>query len=323
MAKFIFMLTAALVAVLWTAQPLWADAAHESPSVEQEETGDHDDHAEESGDHDESRAEIFPAAAAAAGIITAKAASANIDETVSLTGQITINPDRRAFVRARFAGIVRNVNVRLGQAVQKGDVLVVVESSESLKEYPVRAPISGIVLERNTNTGDVAGGDPLFVIVDMRTVWAKFHVFPKDAHRVTEGKTVRVGTIAQSRITDANIDMIFPTVDAPSQTFIAIAALPNDQGLWRPGMTVTGEVVVLQKQVNLAVRRSALQTIENQTVVFVREGNAYEAVPVETGLDDGTYVEIKNGLQAGQEYVSDGSFTVKADILKSGAEHSH
>ena len=40
-------------------------------------------------------------------------------------------------------------------------------------------------------------------------------------------------------------------------------------------------------------------------------------------MSDGEYIEIKGGLKAGQEYVSEGSFIIKADILKAGAEHVH
>lgn len=335
MTKFVFVMTAALVAFLWAAQPLWAGPGHEHEMepVNQEavdRNADHDgnegteqDVEEAAEDHAENSANIPLEAAQAAGIVTSTVSAQMIGEIAPLTGQITINPNRRAVVRARFAGIVRSVKVKLGQFVQKGDVLAMVESSESLKDYPVRAPIDGIVLERNTNTGDVAGGDPMFVVVDLSEVWAKLHVFPKDADLIETGKPVRVYTIGEERMAHVRITDIFPTVDAPSQTLIAIAALSNDSQLWRPGMTVTGDVTVFEKQVETAVLRSALQTIEDQTVVFVKEGDVYEAVPVETGLDDGLYVEIKNGLQAGQVYVSEGSFIVKADVLKSGAEHSH
>lgn len=88
-------------------------------------------------------------------------------------------------------------------------------------------------------------------------------------------------------------------------------------------MTVEGDVTVSNKKVPLAVRESALQTMENQTVVFVKVGDSYEMKPVKTGIADGQYIEIKNGLTAGQSYVSEGSFIIKADILKSGAAHEH
>ena len=73
----------------------------------------------------------------------------------------------------------------------------------------------------------------------------------------------------------------------------------------------------------LAVRESAVQTMENQSVVFINDGDHYEMKPVQTGVSDGTYIEILSGLSAGDFYVSEGSFTIKADIMKSGAAHEH
>lgn len=211
----------------------------------------------------------------------------------------------------------------MGETVEKGQVLAVIESNESLKDYNVTAPIKGVILERNTNLGDVANGEPLFTVADLSNVWAKFHVFPKDADMVKSGQSVRVHTLDEGKTGAAKIDMLFPTADALSQTLVAIAPLANENGMWRPGMTVEGDVAVSEKQVNLAVRASALQTMENQTVVFVKDGNSYEQMPVQTGMSDGEYIEIKSGLKAGQEYVSEGSFIIKADILKAGAEHVH
>jgi len=295
------------------------DHAHEKSHKQHDETEDHDDH----DDHEEGKTEITPEAAQQAGVIVEKAGASIIADIVELTGRITINQNTGAAVRARFPGIVRSVRVNLGEKVEKGQVLAVVEANESLRDYNVTAPVSGVVLERNTNIGDVVNGAPLFVIADLSSVWAKLHIFPKDADNVKAGQRVRVHTLDEGKHSTAAIDMLFPTVDAPSQTFIAISILPNENGQWRPGMTVEGDVSVLQKQVPVAVRTSALQTMEGRTVVFVREDNSYEMTPVITGLSDGTHTEIKSGLSAGQEYVSEGSFIIKADILKSGAAHEH
>jgi cobalt-zinc-cadmium efflux system membrane fusion protein len=58
-------------------------------------------------------------------------------------------------------------------------------------------------------------------------------------------------------------------------------------------------------------------------VVFIQDGNLYEARPLEFGRRDGEWVEVLAGLSPGQRYVSRNSFLIKADILKSGATHDH
>jgi cobalt-zinc-cadmium efflux system membrane fusion protein len=298
------------------------DHGHES----HEQKDEHDDHGhggEHGDEHEEGKTEIAPDAAKTAGIKIEKSAPATIATVIPLTGRITINQNTKADVRARFAGIIRSVKANLGEKVEKGQVLAVVEANESLQDYNVTAPISGVILERNTNIGDVANGEPLFIIADLSEVWAKFHVFPKDADMVASGQSVRVHTLDEGKENDARIEMLFPTADALSQTLVAIAPLANEKNMWRPGMTVEGDVTIAEKQVPLAVRASALQTMEDQTVVFVKSGDSYEMKPVKTGISDGKYVQILSGLQPGQDYVSENSFIIKADILKSGAAHEH
>lgn len=296
------------------------DHGHEN----HKEKDSHDDHGHGGHDeHEEGKTEIAPDVAKQAGVVIEKTAPAMIGNVVALTGRITINQNAKAEVRARFPGIVRSVKANLGEDVKKGQVLAVVESNESLKNYNVTAPIDGTILARNTNLGDVANDESLFTIADLSTVWAKFHIFPKDADVVATQQSVRVHTLDEGKEQDATISMLFPTADALSQTLVAVAPLTNENGMWRPGTTVEGDVSVSQKQVPLAVRESALQTMEEQIVVFIKDGNNYEMKPVKTGVSDGRYIEITSGLTAGQSYVSEGSFIIKADILKSGAAHEH
>lgn len=156
------------------------DDGHEKHNDHGEKTDDHDEHGhdehkaedahddhghgghgDEHGEHEEGKTEIGPDAAKNAGVVTSQAGAATIAQTVPLTGRITVNQNAKANVRARFPGIIRSVKVNLGETVEKGQILAVVESNESLQDYNVVAPINGVVLERNTNLGDVANGEPI------------------------------------------------------------------------------------------------------------------------------------------------------------------
>jgi cobalt-zinc-cadmium efflux system membrane fusion protein len=103
----------------------------------------------------------------------------------------------------------------------------------------------------------------------------------------------------------------------------ARVVLPNETGFWRPGLFVSGAVTVAQTDVPLAVRRTALQTFRDWTVVFQKFGDSYEIRPVTLGRRDATWAEVLDGLAPGAEYVSINSFVIKADIEKSGAKHDH
>lgn len=299
--------------------------SHEDHNHEDHKDEDsHDDHGHEHGGHEEGKTEIDAKHAKKAGIVVSKAQGGTIAENVSLTGQIILNSNRSADVKARFTGAVRNVKAELGQKVEKGQVLATVESNESLQVFNVTAPISGTILKRNTNIGNLASDEPLFTIVDLSKVWAKFHIFPKDTNKIEEGQSVKVHTLGNSgKEATAPIKMLLPTADALSQTYVAIVELDNEKNDWRPGMTVEGNVAVAQENASIVVPDTAIQTMEDQAVIFVENNNSYEMRPVRIGKTDNQNIQIISGLNAGESYVSQGSFIIKADILKSGAAHEH
>ncbi len=283
------------------------------------DSDDHSDH----DDHEDGKVEITPDAAKLTGVELQKAGPAIVVMTTPLTGRITVNENKTANVRARFPGFVKAVHVNLGDTVKKGQKLATVESNESLNSYTVNAPIDGVVLKRDTNIGDVTNGKELFLIADLSTVWAKYHIFPRDVPFIKKGQKVDIHTLDEKTRQSAEISMLFPTTDALSQTVIAIADLPNENGVWRPGMTIEGDIEIGEKQASIAIPHTAIQFMEEQQVVFVKDGNSYEPRPIKIGMKGVDTFEITSGLKTGETYVSAGSFVVKADILKGTAAHEH
>ena len=90
-----------------------------------------------------------------------------------------------------------------------------------------------------------------------------------------------------------------------------------------PGMFVTGEIVVAEHSVPLAVKRSGLQAFRDFTVVYAKVGNDYEVRMLDLGSQDAQWVEVLGGLDPGTVYVTTNSYLIKADIEKSGASHDH
>lgn len=264
--------------------------------------------------------EISKEAADAMGIKTDIVGNAVVHETITLAGRITLNQNTTAQVKARFSGIVREVKKGYGETVKVGDVLAMVESNDSLRTYPVQSPINGVILARNTNTGDVAGDQPLFTIANVSDVWAEFHVFPRDIDHIQSGQKVRIISFEGNHTSEAMITLVSPVAEASSQTIVARVTLPNTEGLWHSGMTVRGDVMVNEKQVLLGVKKSAIQRMEGKTVIFIQDGDRYSMRPIKIGMSDSDWVEVLDGLKEGEVYVSENSFLIKADIGKAGAK---
>lgn len=270
----------------------------------------------------EGRTTIADAVAAEAGVVTEPAGPALIRERIQLSGTVQLTPSATADVRAVYPGRVMRVTRTVGDTVRKGDILAEVESSSSLQTYAVRAPISGTVLERRTNAGDVAASDPLFVIGDISAAQAELHVFPKDAGRIKAGQTVSVQLAGGDLIAEGKIDSFLPLAEAGTQSLIARVVLPRDAG-FAPGMRITAAVDTSEAEVPLAVRETGLQRFRDFTVVFAKHGETYEVRMLELGRSDGEFVEVLGGIDPGESYVAANSFLIKADIDKSGASHDH
>ncbi|MFI8742165.1 efflux RND transporter periplasmic adaptor subunit [Pseudomonas sp. NPDC077405] len=268
----------------------------------------------------EGRTRIAADIAEKAGIQTTEAGPGSIERTLTTYGQLATAPEQIARVRARFTGVITRVNVRLGDRVAKGDLLAQVESNESLKTYDLRSPIDGVVTQRQISVGEIAGEQPLFAIADLATLWAELQVFPGQRAQVAVGQKVRLQ--AEGFDQQASIRHLLPSPDDASYT-LARVKVDNPDGTLSPGLLVAGDIVVEALDVPLAVENRALQSFRDWSVVFIQVGDAYEIRPLELGRSDGTLTEVLGGLQAGDRYVVENSYLIKADIEKSGASHDH
>jgi cobalt-zinc-cadmium efflux system membrane fusion protein len=226
-------------------------------------------------------------------------------------------------VGAKFPGRVVSVSGNVGDRVGAGRVLARVESSESMQVYSVTSPISGVIVERRTNVGDVAGSEPLFVIADQARTTAVFQVFPRDMERVRPGQAIQLGLLDGNRTHASVIRDFQPVADQMTGALVARAALPNSDGFWRPGMSIRGSLAVDQRTVPLAVKTEGIQKFRDFTVVFAKVGQTYEVRMLELGKHGPEWTEVLGGIKPGQAYVGKGSYVIKADLEKAGASHDH
>jgi membrane fusion protein, heavy metal efflux system len=270
----------------------------------------------------EGRTTIAPKIAEGAGIRTEKVGPATLTETVPLYGRIVANPERQREVSARYPGLIRSVKKGLGDAVQSGEVLATIEANDSLREYTLIAPLAGVITGRNANAGEQTGDRVLFTVTDTRAVIAELAVFSR--HRAQ----LKLGAAVKLRLADADatatgvIARIDPQVGA-NQSVVARVPVESDAGTFLPGSLITADVAVGRRDVPLAVKTTGLQPFRDFTVVYAQVGDTYEVRMLELGGSYGEWTEVLGGIDAGETYVSEGSFVIKADIEKSGASHDH
>ncbi len=237
------------------------------------------------------RVKLTPEQLANAHLTMETAGPATIETLVSVYGKVAANEEALARVVPRFPGVVKTVNKRLGDVVRRGEVLARIESNESLKVYDVTSEIDGTIIQKDITLGELVKDDKtIFTVANLDTVWIDLSIFRRDFGALAVGSRVEFhtgeGHVADEQHIRAKVDYISPFGSEGSQTMLARCVVPNPEGILRPGLYVDGEIVTGEVQADVAVRNGALQEIEGTTVVFVQEGDAFEAREVELGVKD-------------------------------------
>jgi len=281
-------------------------------------------HGHEGHAHGDEGPQMSDAKLATAGIELEKAGPGVLREALVLNGILQPNQEALVQITPRFPGVIREIRKRVGDVVAAGEVLAKIESNQSLTSYELKAPMAGTVIDRQAALGEYASEQKaVFMVADLSTVWVDFSVYRRDLAKVAIGARIVVDPEDGHPLIEAKIAYVSPVGSSDTQSALARAVVANEKSRLRPGLFVTGRLLLSEKPVAIAVKAAALQTIENRTVVFVRSGEKFEVRDVELGARDGEHVEILFGLLEGDIYAAKNSFVIKAEIGKGSAAHEH
>jgi cobalt-zinc-cadmium efflux system membrane fusion protein len=288
----------------------------------------HGDHApagrgHEAGERDAGAIHLDASERVRFGITAVPVGPGMVDLGIDLLGEVHPNGDRLAHITPRFPGIVREVRHTVGDTVHAGEVLAILESSESLAPYELKTLIDGTIIEKHLTRGEALDRETqAFVIADLSSVWVDLIVYQRDLARVRLAQPVRVRASSEGPASEGTIGYLTPGLDQTTRTARARVVLPNPDGRWRPGMFVTA-VAIEDELAALVVPTSALQTIGGRPSVFVIHGESIRARAVSLGRQGDTTAEVLGGLMAGEQIVATNSFLLKAELAKGEAAHEH
>ena len=293
----------------------------------EKKTGKHDDadHKDSSQGHDEEGLNISKEAIDKAKIELSKAGPKKIAITRKVIGKIVPNANKTILIYPRYTGLVKRLGKQLGDKVNKGDILAVIESNNTLQQYEIKAPFSGRIVKKLANAGEqVKIQTPIFQLADLSTVWCDLFIYRKDAKFIKQGQKIyiRDGDSIDAPVI-STISYVSPLGVEHNQTMLARAVLNNEKNHWLPGLYVDALVVVKEKEVKVAVKADAIQELEGEKVVFLRTDRGFKPKQCEIGLNDNDYVEVKKCIQPGEVYAAKNSYLLKAHLGKEGASHEH
>lgn len=244
-----------------------------------------------------------------------------LSQTLKVPGRIVVDANRTAKVAALFDGRIAKLNRDLGDRVVAGVEMGSLETPELLdKPFVLRAPIGGVVTEKTASVGElVAKGQSLFTVSDLASVWLIGEVKEKDVSLVHAGQKVAFKVLSYPDETFQGIvGRVGSAVEADTRTFEIRVEVPNKAGQLKPGMFADIEITTQVLQKALVVGDASLQTEGDKQIVFVELGKGkFEKRIVEIGREQDGRMQVLSGVKRGEKVVTEGSFSLKSEMLKS------
>ncbi len=194
-------------------------------------------------------------------------------------------------------------------------------------QYELTAPIDGTVIERHIVRGQkVDSESKAFIVADLRRVWVIASVYERDIGRVRPGQKafVRVRGASDQPFVGV-VARVGGAIDERSRTLKVRIELDSPEQALKPGMFARVDLAVGSKDGILVVPVSAVLTQQDESYVFVDEGEGrFARREIKTGLQAEETVEVIEGLSPDEKVVAQGAATLKAELNKEGlGGHAH
>ncbi|MRW91840.1 efflux RND transporter periplasmic adaptor subunit [Duganella sp. FT80W] len=192
--------------------------------------------------------------------------------------------------------------------------------AEHSAQLTLRAPVAGVVTARQVALGDIVEANAkLFELANPDLLSVELSLAPSDASRVAPGTPIEVS--ADGRSGTGHVAFLSRVLDPATRQIRAIATLPNKNALWRIGETVSASVVLKPESSGeqIAVPRSAVQTVEDKPSVFVRQKDGFAIKHIVLGKPAAGFVTVLSGLDGSERIATSNTFVIKAEHGKGEA----
>ena len=252
---------------------------------------------------------------------------------------------KQDYLQAQNAYTQANIAVQAAQSRLKAYGA----STSSQGRFILKSPLSGVISSKDLVVGEsIHASEQLFVIDQLNQLWLEFVVPDQLINAINPDERLIVEVNRSGTQTHrARLISLAPSADVQTGRMLARAVLDNPQQQLRPNMQVVVQVPQAGRNATgLMVQTAAIQQIDQQDVVFVASPKAsadghsqdqghkgqedkdqihFVPHPVQLGQksNDQQWVEIRAGLQAGEQYAAQGSFILKSELEKGEAAHEH
>ncbi|ANK74870.1 efflux RND transporter periplasmic adaptor subunit [Ensifer adhaerens] len=231
------------------------------------------------------------------------------DRAAELSKNGTVSTAEADRVRAlAIATHARVLSAEQAVAVASADIKVAEAQIDDidlrLARTEVKAPVAGVISAKNAKVGAIATGnsDPLFAMIRDGAIEMKADVAEADIIKLAVGQPAVVTLAGGNTKVEGKIRLIAPTVDPVSRLGTVFISLMDTEKA-RAGMYASALITAEQKQ-TVVLPQTAVTNENGRTIVRKVENGVIRILPVKTGISDGKFIEVLEGLKAGEEVVA-------------------
>ncbi|QZY55737.1 efflux RND transporter periplasmic adaptor subunit [Crassaminicella profunda] len=177
-------------------------------------------------------------------------------------------------------------------------------AKKNLEDTHIKAPISGIISEKNILKGQNIGpGDQLFKIVNVNQMYATIGVAPKDIFYVKKGQEARIKLDVSQNIFKGKVANIGPEPDGQTKTYPVKILLDNPENKLKSGMFAAVEIIIDTHTSTLAVPKKAVIKENEKSYIFIQKDEKAVKKEVKIGFEKDDYYEIIEAINKGEKVI--------------------
>ncbi|WP_333291279.1 efflux RND transporter periplasmic adaptor subunit [Microcoleus sp. B4-C2] len=228
--------------------------------------------------------------------------------------------------RGKTAVEVAQSRIRLADAAYQARLQQLGTVANDRGLVTVVAPISGTVADREITPGESVNSaeKPLMSILNDSSVFATANIYEKDLNQIQSGQKVMVKIASfPNRTFTGIINLIGSVVEGENRAIPVKAEIDNSDGVLKPNMFAELEILTSRTTTPvLAIPTSAIVEANGKQLVYLQNGNAFQAVEVTLGNTSADLIEVKSGLFEGDLIVTQRAPQLYAQSLRGDSKHS-
>ncbi|MEP6944402.1 MAG: efflux RND transporter periplasmic adaptor subunit [Acidobacteriota bacterium] len=199
--------------------------------------------------------------------------------------------------------------------------------SQITSDIALIAPVSGTITKRDANAGEVVEANKeLMRVTDLASVWVVAQVYENELARLHDGSGASVTSDAfPGRLFRGHVTYIDSNISPDTRTAQVRIELDNPGRVLKLGMYVNASFGAggMSERTVPMIPTSAVQNISDRKVVFVAtdKPNVFAVRTVRLGAETKGRAAVLEGLQIGDRVVTEGSFLLRAEMIKQGPAH--